>query len=145
MTRVRASAVIDRHAEKIWERIRDFSSHTGWIPGATSLVLLEGSGTSIGALRRIHFSNGIQHDARLTALDDHTYFIGYELVGELPWPIFNVSGYVQLHSVTLSDATLVERVVWFDSSHGAREAREIGASIKQTLARSLDMLASSCV
>lgn len=140
MTIVRASELIAAPVQRVWGVVRDFGAHSAWLEGQPAITLSGGSGTTVGVMRSVIYSNGQRFDEVLTALDDKTYFQQYDIVGKLPLPVYNVYGAIQLHPVTATDVTLVERRLYYDTPLPQDEAQAFALTRIDLLAGSLRLL-----
>lgn len=142
MPLVSVSQIISAPIEDVWSEIRDFGAHSSWIEGAPEISLQGGSGTSVGVLRRVLYEDGAYFDEVLTALDDKAYLQKYDVIGDLPLPVYNVFGAMQLYRVSADDMTLVERWLSYDTPLTMEEAGEFAKTREMLLADSLVLLAA---
>lgn len=142
MPTVVASRVIRAPAAEVWQAIRDFASHDRWIEHHPRIELEGGDGLTIGVKRRVTYGDGSFFDEILTGMDDHRWFQEYDVVGDLPLPVYNVRGSMKLHAITADDTTLVERVLTYDTPLPQAEATTFAGTRYDLLAGSLDLLAS---
>lgn len=137
------SGEVEKPIEDVWRAIRDFGSHAFWIEGKPQITLEGGSGATVGVLRHTVFPNGVRFDEVLTALDDETYMIKYDVVGDIPLPIYDVRGVIQLYPVSASEATLAERCLYYDTPLPQAEAEAFRLTRVESLAGSLKLLAAA--
>lgn len=142
MPTVRASRVIRAPIAEVWSAIRDFGIHDRWIEHHPSITLEGGDGLTIGVKRRVTYGDGSFFDEVLTGVDDRTWFQEYDVVGDLPLPVYEVRGAMQLHPITADDTTLVERRLSYDTPLPEDEARTFARTRYDLLAGSLDLLAT---
>tara|TARA_A100001391_G_scaffold160929_3_gene119723 strand:- start:8278 stop:8727 length:450 start_codon:yes stop_codon:yes gene_type:complete len=140
MVSIRASAVFNRPADVVWENIRDFASQIDWIEGAAAIEMLEGTGTTVGGVRRVILENGIEVDESITGIDDLTRTLSYKLLSEYP-EVFNVTGFIRVTPVTADGTSFVERDLTVDCSLPRQEYEAIIAHRFQLLTTSLRNLA----
>lgn len=141
MPRVTASRVIKAPVAKVWGAIRDFESHSRWIEHNPEIAVTGGTGLTIGTKRRVTYGDGSFFDEILTTQDDRRFYQEYDVVGELPLPVYNVRGAMKLHPVTADDTTLVVRTLTYDTPLQPGEAKDFEKSRYDLLATSLDLLA----
>lgn len=142
MPTVHASRIIQAPIADVWAVIRDFGAHGRWIEHHPQIALAGGDGLTIGVKRRVTYADGSFFDEVLTGIDDRRWFQEYDVVGELPLPVYNVSGAMQLHPVIADDATLVVRRLTYDTPLAEDEAHAFADTRYALLAASLDLLAS---
>lgn len=142
MPTIRASRVIRAPITDVWEAIRNFGAHDRWIEHHPHIALEGGDGLTVGVKRRVTYSNGSFFDEILTGMDDRNWLQEYDVVGDLPLPVYNVRGAMQLHAITADNTTLVERRLTYDTPLPEDEARAFGSTRYELLAASLDLLAS---
>lgn len=142
MPTVRVSRVIRAPIAEVWGAIRDFGSHDRWIEHHPQIELEGGDGLTIGVRRRVTYAGGAFFDEILTGMDDRTWFQEYDVVGDLPLPVYNVRGSMQLHAITADDTTLVERCLTYDTPLAEDQARVFAGTRYDLLASSLELLAS---
>ena len=141
MPTVTASRVIRAPVAKVWGAIRDFGSHSRWIEHNPEITITGGTGLTVGAQRRVTYGDGSFFDEILTAQDDRGYFQEYDVIGELPLPVYTVRGAMRLHPVTANDSTLVVRTLTYDTPLDPDEAKAFANTRYDLLATSLDLLA----
>lgn len=134
------SGIIERPIEDVWKAIRDFGSHSIWIEGQPHIKLEGSSGTTVGVKRSTIFSDGLRFDEVLTGLDDVTYTIKYDVVGEIPIPAYDIHGVIQLNPISASKMTLAERCLTYDTGLPKSEAKAFALSRIKLLAGSLELL-----
>ncbi|AMK26592.1 SRPBCC family protein [Sphingobium sp. TKS] len=142
MPTVRARRIINAPVAQIWAAIRDFGSHSQWIEHHPKITLEGGDGLTIGVRRRVTYSDGSYFDEVLTGMDDRVWVQEYDVIGELPLPVYNVYGAMQLYPVSGEGPTLVERRLTYDTPLSEAEARDFEQSRLQLLSGSLDILAA---
>jgi carbon monoxide dehydrogenase subunit G len=132
--------MVNAPIERIWADVRDFESHARWIEGASETRMEGGNGTTVGALRTV-VVHGMVVTERLTALDDDAHRLAYRIVGDLPMPIYDISGSISMASDTAGDSTLVERVLNYETWLPRDEAEQFRQSRVEILQDSLRLLA----
>ncbi len=142
MPTVRASRLVLAPAAEVWKAVRDFGTHDRWIEHHPRITLDGGEGLTIGVKRRVTYADGSFFDEILTGLDDRRWFQEYDVVGELPLPVYNVRGAMRLHAISADDTTLVERLLTYDTPLPEEEAIAFAETRHALLASSLDLLAS---
>ncbi|VVO58476.1 hypothetical protein PS900_00672 [Pseudomonas fluorescens] len=140
MPTVSTSRVIDAPIDEVWRAIRDFGSHSRWIEHHPEIELEGGDGLTIGVKRRVIYGEELFFDEILTGMDDRKWVQEYDVIGDLPLPIFSVVGTMQLYPVGTS-GTLVERRLSYDTPLSQDEAHAFAQSRVDLLATSLDLLA----
>lgn len=138
---VSASRVIDAPVADVWGAIRDFGSHSRWIEHHPAISLEGGDGLTIGVKRRVTYGDGSFFDEILTAMDDRKWLQEYDVVGDLPLPVYNVTGAMQLYAIGSGAGTFVERRLSYDTPLSEAEAAAFAQSRLDLLAASLDLLA----
>lgn len=141
MPLVRASRVIDAPIGRVWDAIRDFSTHSAWIEHSPKITLKGGDGLTVGVKRRVTYADGSYFDEVLTGIDDRTWTQEYDVVGELPLPVYNVVGAMQLYPITMNASTLVERRLSYDTHLPQEQASPFAKTRYDLLAESLNLLA----
>lgn len=141
MPTVCASRVINAPIADVWAAIRDFGSHSDWIEHHPGITLTGGSGMTIGVKRRVIYADGSYFDEVLTGMDDRRWLQEYDVVGNLPLPVYNVIGAMQLYPVTADNSTFVERRLTYDTTLPQGEAEEFAKTRFDLLALSLETLA----
>ena len=142
MPTVTASRVIKAPAATIWEAIRDFESHSRWIEHNPEITMTGGTGLTVGSMRRVTYADGSFFDEILTTQDDRSFLQKYDVIGDLPLPVYNVSGAMRLHAVTADNSTLVVRTLTYDTPLDRDEAEAFAKTRYELLATSLDLLAA---
>lgn len=142
MPTVRARRIINAPVAPIWAAIRDFGTHSRWIEHHPTITLEGGDGLTIGVKRRVTYGDGSFFDEVLTGMDDRTWTQEYDVVGDLPLPVYNVYGAMQLTPIGKDGPTLVERRLTYDTPLSEDEARAFEATRFELLADSLDILAA---
>ncbi|AMK20472.1 MULTISPECIES: SRPBCC family protein [Sphingobium] len=142
MPTVRARRIINAPVAEIWQAIRDFGTHSRWIEHHPEITLEGGDGLTIGVKRRVTYGDGSYFDEVLTGADDRNWVQEYDVVGDLPLPVYNVFGAMQLYPVNSEGPTLVERRLTYDTPLPEVEARAFEVSRLTLLASSLDGLAA---
>ncbi len=102
---VSASKILDAPVVDVWGAIRDFGSHSRWIEHHPAISLVGGNGLTIGVKRRVTYGDGSFFDEILTAMDDRKWLQEYDVVGDLPLPVYNVTGAMQLYAHLSSGAS----------------------------------------
>lgn len=141
MPTVTASRVIHAPVAKVWGVIRDFASHSRWIEHNPEITITGGTGLTVGAKRRVTYGDGSFFDEILTGQDDRRFFQEYDVIGDLPLPVYDVSGAMRLHAITADDSTLVVRTLTYDTPLDPDAAKAFAETRHMLLATSLDLLA----
>jgi uncharacterized protein YndB with AHSA1/START domain len=143
MAIVRVSTTIQAPIDRVWANVRDFATHARWIHGATVKRMEGGTGTTVGVVRTLEVQ-GMLVVERLTALDDDAHRMAYEIVGDLPLPMYNIHGTISMTSDTAAGTTLVERTLHYDTSLPRAEAEAFRTTRVEILAASLRELGRVC-
>lgn len=116
-----SSAVIPAPVDSVWAVLRDFGDIVGLVPGVVRSHIEDGlQGSVVGCVRRFRCEDPpVDVRERLLALDDHRHAQTYTIV-EIPLPIDNYIGHVQLHRITQTDQTFIH----WTSSFGCPPAAE---------------------
>jgi len=129
MIRVYTSSVIDRPAQAVWSRIRDFDALPQWHPVIADSRIEGGlASDQVGCIRHFHTRDGGLIRERLLALSDYDYTCVYEIL-ESPMGVTNYVATLKLTPVTDGGRTFAEWTAEFDCASG-REA-ELTQSIGQ--------------
>ena len=129
MIRVYTSSVIDRPAEAVWARIRDFDALPQWHPVIADSRIEGGlASDQVGCIRHFHTRDGGLIRERLLALSDFEYSCSYAIL-ESPMGVENYTATLKLTPVTDGGRTFAEWTAEFDCASG-REA-ELTQSIGQ--------------
>jgi hypothetical protein len=108
MPRPYASGVIPASADAVWAHIRDFNGMPGWHPAIKGSELTEGgSGTEVGAVRRLTLGDGGIVVERMLELHDADRRCTYEIL-ECPFPVRRYVSTFRVAPVTASGEALVE-------------------------------------
>lgn len=142
MPTVRARRIINAPVAELWQAIRDFGAHSRWIEHHPEITLEGGDGLTIGVKRRVTYGDGSFFDEVLTGMDDRNWVQEYDVIGDLPLPVYNVVGAMQLYAVDIEGPTLVERRLTYDTPLPQAEARAFEASRFTLLSGSLEILAA---
>ncbi|MAC57069.1 MAG: hypothetical protein CMH85_02060 [Novosphingobium sp.] len=142
MPTVRARRIINAPVAELWLAIRDFGTHSRWIEHHPEISLEGVDGLTIGVKRRVTYGDGSYFDEVLTGMDDRNWIQEYDVVGDLPLPVYNVFGAMQLFPISSEGPTLVERRLTYDTPLPEAEARVFEESRLTLLSDSLDLLAS---
>lgn len=140
MPTICASRVINAPVADVWAVIRDFGSHKCWIEHHPDITLTNGTGLTVGVRRRVTYTDGNYFDEVLTGLDDRRWLQEYDVVGDLPMPVYNVIGAMQLYPITSINATFVERRLTYDTTLSEIEAEEFAKTRFDLLTASLETL-----
>jgi hypothetical protein len=121
MPRPYASGVVPASADEVWAIVRDFNGMPAWHPGIESSSLTAGgSGTEVGAVRRLAMGGGGVVVERLLTLDDLDRSYTYEIV-ESPFAVRRYVSTIRVAPVTDSGHAFVEWWSEYDSEAGDEE------------------------
>jgi hypothetical protein len=114
-----SSAVIPAPVDTVWPLLRNFDL-VGVAPGVVRCQIEDGlQGSVVGCVRKFHVDDPpVDVRERLLALDDHRHAQTYAIV-DIPLPLENYIGHVQLHRVTQTDQTFIQWSVSFRCPAGA--------------------------
>lgn len=108
-----ASAIVPADAAAVWAVVRDFDGLPRWHP-AIEHSELETPGDSVGAIRRLTLAGGGGEVREvLTALDDTTRTLTYEIV-ESPFAVDLYRSTIRVVPVTTTGESFVEWSLVFD-------------------------------
>jgi len=133
MIRVYTSSVIDRPAEAVWVRIRDFDALPQWHPVIADSRIEGGlASDQVGCIRHFHTRDGGLIRERLLALSDYDYTCVYEIL-ESPMGVANYVATLKLTPVTDGGRTFAEWTAEFDCAAGseAELTQSIGQGVFQ--------------
>jgi hypothetical protein len=125
MPRPYASGVVPASADEVWATIRDFNGMPSWHPGiAESSLDSGGSGTEVGAVRRLALAGGGAVVERLICLDDEARSCTYQIL-ESGFPVRRYISTFRVAPVTDTGHSFVEWWSEFDAD-GADEENLTG-------------------
>ena len=133
MVKVYVSSVIDRPAEAVWARVRDFNAMPDWHPLiADSRIEEQQPSDRVGCIRHFHLTDGGLIRERLLALSDYDYSFTYEIV-ESPMGVTDYVASLKLVPVTDGNRCFAEWTAEFDCAPGreAELAQQIGQGVFQ--------------
>lgn len=107
-----ASAIVPAAADEVWAVVRDFDGLARWHPAISSSEL-ETPGHSVGVVRRLTLGDGGQVREVLTALDDRSRTVVYEILTS-PFPVRLYRATIRVAPVTSTGESFVEWGVVFD-------------------------------
>ena len=115
MPRPYASGVVPASADAVWSLVRDFNGLPGWLPAVSASELTEGgSGTDVGAVRRLTLGDGGIVVERLLELHDAERRCTYEIL-ESPFAVRRYVSTFRVAPVTASGEAFVEWWSEFDA------------------------------
>jgi len=111
-TRAFASAVVPASIDKVWAVLRLFTSPSTLFSTVQKVEIEEGaSATTVGAVRKITFKNGVVQRQRLLELSDLHFTAGWEVLpnenAEVSSAVSAVITTIQLYRVTENHSTYV--------------------------------------
>jgi predicted TIM-barrel enzyme len=116
-----ASGVVPASADAVWSLIRDFNGMPEWHPAITASELTEGgSGTEVGAVRRLTLGDGGAVVERLLELNDADRRFTYEFL-ENPFGVRRYVATLRVAPVTTSGESFVEWWAEFDAEAADEE------------------------
>ena len=133
MVKVYVSSVIDRPADAVWARVRDFSGMPDWHPLiADSRIEGQQPSDRVGCIRNFHLTDGGLIRERLLALSDYDYSFVYEIV-ESPLGVTDYVASLKLIPVTDGNRCFAEWTAEFDCAPGreAELSQRIGQGVFQ--------------
>jgi hypothetical protein len=123
MPRPYASGVVPGSVEEVWTLVRDFNGMPAWHPGIEKSSLDSGgSGTEVGAVRRLTLGGGGVVVERLLTLDDLSYTFTYQIL-ESPFAVRRYISTCRMAPVTDSGHTFIEW--WSDYDSEAADEEEL--------------------
>jgi len=121
MPRPYASGVVPASADAVWSLIRDFNGMPGWHPAITASELTEGgSGTEVGAVRRLTLGDGGVVVEQLRELHDADRRCTYE-IRESPFPVRRYLSTFRVAPVTASGQAFIEWWAEYDAEAAEEE------------------------
>lgn len=114
-----SSAIIPAAAADVWAVVRDFDGLPRWHP-AIAASELETPGDSVGAVRRLTLGDGGEVREVLTALDDTSRTLVYEILTS-PFPVRRYRSTIRAVPLTTTGESFVEWGVVFDCDSGDEE------------------------
>jgi polyketide cyclase/dehydrase/lipid transport protein len=116
MPRPYASGVVPASADEVWQVVRDFNGLPNWLPGITaSEIEGGGSGTEVGAVRRLSLGDEGQVAEILLVLDDDDRSYTYAFTDSGPFPVRSYKSTIRVAPITSTGEAFVEWWSWFDS------------------------------
>ncbi len=123
MPRPYASGVVPGSVDEVWTLVRDFNGMPAWHPGIEKSSLDSGgSGTEVGAVRRLTLGGGGVVVERLLTLDDLSYTFTYQIL-ESPFAVRRYISTCRMAPVTDSGHTFIEW--WSDYDSEAADEEEL--------------------
>lgn len=115
------STVVQRPVAAVWEMLRDFKGHESRHPEGASQIERGRPGDTVGCVRRVQLSDGVELREQLLALSDVDTTLRYCLL-ETPIPLFNFTAGVRLVPVTDGDVTFWQWSCSFETLPGQEQA-----------------------
>ncbi|UCD79352.1 MAG: SRPBCC family protein [Desulfobacterales bacterium] len=133
MVKVFVSSVIPAPAEKVWAVVRDFNDMPNWHP-LISRSTIEGGrpSDSIGCIRLLTLTDGIQVREQLLSLSDFDYSFSYAII-ESGLDVKNYIAGLKLTPITDGNHTFAEWTAEFETTPGSEKdtADQIGSGVFQ--------------
>ena len=133
MVKVFVSSVIQAPADKVWPVVRDFNDMPSWHP-LISRSTIEGGrpSDSIGCIRTLTLTDGVQVREQLLSLSDFDYSFSYAILESG----LDVNSYVaglKLTPITDGNHTFAEWTAEFETTPGSEQemADQIGNGVFQ--------------
>ncbi len=133
MVKVFISSVIPAAADKVWAVVRDFNDMPNWHP-LISRSTIEGGrpSDSIGCIRTLTLTDGVQVREQLLSLSDFDYSFSYAIL-ESGLDVNNYVAGLKLTPVTDGNHTFAEWTAEFETTPGSEQemADQIGNGVFQ--------------
>ncbi len=133
MVKVFISSVIPAAADKVWAVVRDFNDMPSWHP-LISRSTIEGGrpSDSIGCIRTLTLTDGVQVREQLLSLSDFDYSFSYAIL-ESGLDVSNYVAGLKLTPVTDGNHTFAEWTAEFETTPGSEQemADQIGNGVFQ--------------
>ena len=133
MVKVFVSSVIQAPADKVWTVVRDFNDMPSWHP-LISRSTIEGGrpSDSIGCIRNLTLTDGVQVREQLLSLSDFDYSFSYAIL-ESGLDVGNYVASLKLTPITDGNHTFVEWTAEFETTPGSEQemADQIGNGVFQ--------------
>ena len=133
MVKVFVSSVIQAPADKVWAVVRDFNDMPSWHP-LISRSTIEGGrpSDSIGCIRVLTLTDGVQVREQLLSLSDFDYSFSYAIL-ESGLDVSNYVAGLKLTPITDGNHTFVEWTAEFETTPGSEPemADQIGNGVFQ--------------
>jgi hypothetical protein len=121
MPRPYSSGVVPASADEVWGTMRDFNGMPSWHPAiAESSLDSGGSGTEVGAVRRLTLGDGGVVVERLVSLDDNARSCTYQIL-ESPFAVRRYISTFRVVPVTDTGHAFVEWWSEYDSEAADEE------------------------
>ena len=133
MVKVFISSAIQAPADKVWAVVRDFNDMPSWHP-LISRSTIEGGrpSDSIGCIRTLTLTDGVQVREQLLSLSDFDYSFSYAII-ESGLDVHNYVAGLKLTPVTDGNHTFAEWTAEFETTPGSEQemADQIGNGVFQ--------------
>jgi hypothetical protein len=133
MVKVFISSVIPAAADKVWAVVRDFNDMPNWHP-LISRSTIEGGrpSDSIGCIRTLTLTDGVQVREQLLSLSDFDYSFSYAIL-ESGLDVNNYVAGLKLTPVTDGNHTFADWTAEFETTPGSEQemADQIGNGVFQ--------------
>ena len=133
MVKVFISSVIPAAADKVWAVVRDFNDMPNWHP-LISRSTIEGGrpSDSIGCIRTLTLTDGVQVREQLLSLSDFDFSFSYAIL-ESGLDVNNYVAGLKLTPVTDGNHTFAEWTAEFETTPGSEQemADQIGNGVFQ--------------
>jgi len=133
MVKVFISSAIQAPADKVWAVVRDFNDMPSWHP-LISRSTIEGGrpSDSIGCIRTLTLTDGVQVREQLLSLSDFDYSFSYAIL-ESGLEVNNYVAGLKLTPVTDGNHTFAEWTAEFETTPGTEQemADQIGNGVFQ--------------
>ena len=133
MVKVFISSVIPAAADKVWAVVRDFNDMPNWHP-LISRSTIEGGrpSDSIGCIRTLTLTDGVQVREQLLSLSDFDYSFSYAIL-ESGLDVNNYGAGLKLTPVTDGNHTFADWTAEFETTPGSEQemADQIGNGVFQ--------------
>ena len=133
MVKVFISSVIQAPADKVWAVVRDFNDMPSWHPLISRSAIDGGRPSdSIGCIRTLTLTDGVQVREQLLSLSDFDYSFSYAIL-ESGLDVDNYVAGLKLTPVTDGNHTFAEWTAEFETTQGTEQemADQIGNGVFQ--------------
>lgn len=114
--RAYVSCVLSHPVEAVWQVLGDFHAIDEWVPSIASAEVDGAAGRgSVGSVRILYRSDGIEVRERLVGYDERDHRFSYEFAGPHRFPLRRFLATVRLRPVTSTGQTFLEWFADFDA------------------------------
>lgn len=127
MPRPYASGIVPANADEVWKVVRDFDGLPQWHPAIASSQLENGTGATVGAVRRLELAEGGTVRERLVTLDDTDRRYSYDIL-ESPFDVRFYRSTIRVAPLTTTGDAFVEW--WCEYDADADQEAELSQTFR---------------